>query len=251
MMETQRLIDYLDDLLNIRGIEDDSLNGLQVANSGTLHKVALAVDASAASIKKAKEIGAQLLFVHHGLFWGRPLPLTGYMYQRIQLLIKSDIALYAAHLPLDFHPDLGNNTQLCKLMGWPIVGDFGEYRGSTIGKEVRLEKPVLFSEVVDQFRRNLKCEPIIWDFGTEKVMRLGCVSGGALTMLDQAIRAKLDVYVTGEPKHSFYWIAKEASINVIFGGHYTTETFGVQAVGEVIQKEFGLETVFIDLPTGF
>lgn len=249
-MKTKDFADYLDDLLKIRDVEDDSLNGLQVENSGEVNKVATAVDTSVEAIEKAKKLEANFLFVHHGLLWSKPVPLKGAIYRRIQLLIESDIALYAAHLPLDLHPELGNNAQVEKILGWTTIGDFGEYHGTVIGKEVEFDKPVRLSEIVDQLRERLNCEPKIWNFGPKQVKRLGYVSGGGLSMLRQAIDAGMDLYITGEPAHSFYWIAKEAGISVIFGGHYATETLGVKAVGEVIQKKFGLETVFIDLPTG-
>jgi dinuclear metal center YbgI/SA1388 family protein len=250
-MKMMELIEYLNALLRISDIEDNSLNGLQVENSGDVKKVVLAVDASFDAIEKAKDLKADLLFVHHGLFWGKPVSLSGFLYKRIKLLIESNIALYAVHLPLDIHPSLGNNAQICKLMDWPVVGDFGEYHGSIIGKEVQFQEPVPMAEIVDQFQERLDCRSTLWDFGPEKIIRLGCVSGGAIGFLDQAVQSKFDAFITGEPKHDWYWIAKEAGINVLFGGHYKTETLGVQSVGEMIRNEFELETVFIDLPTGY
>jgi len=249
-MKTKELSDFLDTLLEIKNIEDTSLNGLQVENRGEVNKIALAVDASMDAVKKAKSVGSDFLFVHHGLFWGKPVPLTGSMYQKIQLLVDSNIALYAAHLPLDVHPELGNNAQIEKVLGWPIARDFGEYHGLVIGKEVGFEEPVSLSNLVNQVQNGLGCRPLVWDFGPEKVRRLGYVSGDGLSMLQQAIANGMDGFVTGEPGHSHYWEAKEAGINVIFAGHYATETLGIKAVGEVLQEKFGLETVFIDLPTG-
>ncbi len=249
-MKTKELSDFLDTLLEIKNIEDTSLNGLQVENKGEVKKIALAVDASMDAVKKAKSVESDFLFVHHGLFWGKPVPLTGSMYQKIYLLVESDIALYAAHLPLDVHPELGNNARIEKVLGWPIARDFGEYHGLVIGKEVRFEEPVPLSNLVNRVQNGLGCKPLVWDFGPEEVRRLGYVSGDGLSMLQQAIADEMDAFVTGEPGHSHYWEAKEAGINVIFAGHYATETLGIKAVGEVLQEKFGLETVFIDLPTG-
>jgi len=249
-MKTRALVDYLDALLKVREVEDDSLNGLQTENSGEVKKVALAVDASLEAIERARDSGADLLFVHHGMFWDKPFSLTGAMYKRIKLLMESDIALYAAHLPLDLHPELGNNAQIQKVLGWPVAGDFGEYHGTIIGKEVRFEEPISVPKIVRCLQESLGCEPRVWNFGPEKVRRLGYVSGGGLSILQQAIEAGMDAFVTGEPKHTFYWTAKEAGINVVFAGHYATETLGIKAVGEVLWKELGLETVFVDLPTG-
>jgi len=249
-MKLQDLVHFLDDLLKIKDIQDESLNGLQVANRGEVSKVALAVDASQRAFERASEIKADFIFVHHGLFWARPFSLTGPMYWRIRVLVESGIALYAAHLPLDLHSELGNNAQIKRVLGWPVVGDFGDYHGTIIGREVRFEEAVPFSSLVETIHKKLECTPQAWNFGPDKVQRLGYVSGGGLSLLQQAIDAGMDAYVTGEPKHSFYWIAKEAGINVVFAGHYATETLGVKAVGEAITKELGLETVFMDLPTG-
>lgn len=249
-MKTKELSDFLDRLLEIKNIEDTSLNGLQVENRGEVGKVALAVDVSMDAIKKAKNAGTDFLFVHHGLFWGKSVPLIGPMYQKIQLLVDSSIALYAAHLPLDIHPELGNNAQIEKVLGWPVARDFGEYHGLIIGKEVNFEKPVPLSDLLNQVQNGLDCNPIVWDFGPEEVKRLGYVSGDGISMLSQAINDGIDTFVTGEPAHSHYWEAKEAGINVIFAGHYATETLGIKAVGEVLQERFELETIFINIPTG-
>lgn len=249
-MKTKELADFLDGLLNIRDVEDESLNGLQVDNRGEVNRIGLVVDASETSFEKAREMGIDFLFVHHGLFWGKPIPLRGPLYRKIKLLIESDIAVYAAHLPLDLHPELGNNAQIEKVLGWPVVGDFGEYHGMVIGKEAAFEKPIPLSDLIQDLQDVLQCDIRVWRFGQEKVKRLGYVSGGALSLLQQAIDAGMDAFVTGEPAHSSYWMAKEAGINVVFGGHYATETLGIKAVGEEIEKNFGLETVFIDLPTG-
>ena len=249
-MKLDQLVNFLNETLRVKEISDDSLNGLQVENSGTVNKVALTVDVSLAAIEKAKIAQADLLLVHHGLFWGKPVPLTGVMYPRIQKLIQSDMALYAVHLPLDLHAEFGNNAQVQNVLDWPVTGEFGEYHGTIIGREIRFEKAKPRDEIVQTIREKLKCDPVVWAFGPEQIQYVGYVSGGAVEMLEQAIATGMDTYITGEPKHSFYWTAKEASVNVIFAGHYATETLGVKAVGHLIHEKFGLETVFIDLPTG-
>ena len=249
-MKTKELSYFLDTLLEIHKIEDASLNGLQIDNKGEVNKVALAVDASLDAVREAKNIGSDFLLVHHGLFWGKPVALVGPMYKKIQLLIDSNIALYAAHLPLDIHPELGNNAQIEKVLGWSVSEDFGEYHGVLIGKEVRFKKPILLPNLVNHLQNSLGSKPQVWDFGPEKVKRLGYVSGDGLSMLYQAIECGMDTFITGEPGHAHYWEAKEAGINVIFAGHYATETLGIKAVGKVIQEKFGLETIFLNLPTG-
>lgn len=249
-MRTRELVTFLDDLLNVKDISDTSQNGLQIDNSGEVKKVGLAVDASAASFQKAKELNVDFLLVHHGLFWDKSVTLIGALYQRVKILMDSDIALYGAHLPLDMHPEVGNNAQIANVLGWPTAGDFGDYHGNILGKEIRFDKPVNLLDIADQLAEKLHCEPLVWDFGPKTIQYMGYVSGGGIKMLEQAIDAGMDLYITGEPSHSIYWIAKEAGINVILAGHYATETLGVKAVGEKIRETFGLVVEFIDLPTG-
>jgi len=186
-MELLKLVEYLDTLLRIKEIEDDSLNGLQVENSGSVNKIALTVDVSEAAFEKAGEIGADFIFVHHGLFWRHPVPITQTIYKRLQILFKKNIALYAAHLPLDMHPELGNNAQISKIMEWPIAGDFGEYHGSILGKRVEFEKPVALTDIVKTIEEKLSCNPVVWNFGPDLISRMGYVSGGGVKMVEQAI----------------------------------------------------------------
>jgi len=249
-MKTDQLVDYLDTLLRIDDIPDDSLNGLQVANRGEVRTLGLAVDACMETYRKAAERGVDFLLVHHGIFWGKPVPIRGIHYERMRFLIESNIALYAAHLPLDLHPEFGNNAQIAERLEWPVSGDFGEYHGSILGKEVLFQKPVTLEILVDSIRDRLGCKPQVWDCGPSEIRRLAFVSGGGLGMLEEAIDKGMDAYFTGEPKHSAFWLARESGINVILGGHYATETLGVKALGEKVVQEFGLNTLFLDSPTG-
>ncbi len=249
-MKLKKITDFLDEKLRIKEIDDYSLNGMQIENSGQVNKVGFAVDASLAAFKQAAQESADLLVVHHGLFWDKPLAITGSLYQRLKILLNADIALYAAHLPLDLHNELGNNARVQKVLGWKVSGDFGEYRGIEIGKRVDFDTPVSLDQLENEISKKLKCKPLVWNFGKEKIKKAGYVSGGAIDLLEQAIDKGLDLFITGEPKHSFYWTAKEAGINVIFAGHYATETLGVKAVSELLAKKFGLDCFFIDLPTG-
>ncbi len=250
-MTSGRLAIRLDELLRVRTIPDDSLNGLQVANSGKLTRIATAVDASAASIRKAVEAKADFLIVHHGLFWGKPVPITGPLHARIRLLVESDLALYAAHLPLDLHPELGNNVQLCLKMGWKSSYEFGDYHGVTIGRGVNLRKPIPLESVTEKLRAVTREEPVVWRFGPAQARRVAVISGGAMGIIQQVACEGYDTFVTGEFGHAHYWFAREAGINVVFGGHYATETLGVRALGAKIEDEFGLESRFLDLPTGY
>ena len=250
MLALTDLTGYLDDYLKIGEIKDDSLNGLQVANSGTVKKAGLAVDASLAAFRKCRQAGVDFLFVHHGLFWGKPVSVTGALYNRIRELLDGDIALYAAHLPLDMHPEVGNNAQVQNILGWPVKGDFGEYHGTVIGKWVEFTRKRPLQDLIAEMRDKMGCDPRVWDFGPPEVKRLGYISGGGLSMLEQAADRKFDAFITGEPGHGAYWLAKESELNVIFAGHYCTETLGVKAIGRLMNKKWNLETVFLDLPTG-
>jgi dinuclear metal center YbgI/SA1388 family protein len=250
-MTAAELESRLDATLRVRDIPDDSLNGLQVANSGRLSRVALAVDASEAAVRGAASRGADFLIVHHGLFWGKPAPVRGALRGRLRALLEADIALYAAHLPLDLHPELGNNIQICRRMGWDASSEFGEYHGTPIGRRVDLDEPEPLDRLVERFGAAFGVAPEVWRFGPGTVRSAAVVSGGALSMVEQAAAGGCDVFLTGETAHSHFWAAREAGINVVFGGHYATETTGVAAVGAWIRSEFGLETVFLDLPTGY
>jgi len=250
-MKSGELADYLNKLLDIDSIQDASLNGLQVENRRDIKKVGLTVDISQDVIEKANDMRMDFLIVHHGLFWGKPEAVTGAMYQRIRMLINHDIALYAAHLPLDAHPEFGNNAQIQEAAGWTITNNFGRYQDVPLGTEVTFDPPRMLSKIVDDLRKGLKVEPQVWNFGPSSVCRLGFISGSGVGFLNQVLDAGLDTLVTGEPRHSAYWEAREAGINVIFAGHYATETLGVKAVGRHLEEKLKLETVFIDLPTGY
>lgn len=250
-MKTRELANYLDEILKVKEIEDKSLNGLVVDNKGEVNKIALAADASLDAFKETAKIGADFLFVHHGLWWGKPFPLSGWTYERIRLLLEKNIALYVAHLPLDAHPELGNNVQAAKLLNWPIKRDFKEHNGFFFGKEIFFDSPRRLEDVVNELRDKLKTKPIVWDFGPKKVRRVGYVAGEAVEILPRVIAEGLDTYITGEPAHNYYWMAKEEKINVIFVGHYLSETLGVKAVGKHLEEKFGLKAEFLDLPTGY
>jgi len=248
-MELNQLVEYLNGLLPSNSIEDEGLNGLQIANSGEVKRIVFAVDASLEAIRQTGDEGA-MLFVHHGLFWGRERPITDLFYHRIKALFDADIALYASHLPLDIHPVLGNSAQAARRLKWPDPSEFGVYRGAFIGKKTRFPRQLPVSELQKSIESELNCRIQPWLFGRNLLNSAAFVSGGGIGMLDQAIEEGIDVLITGEPKHSYYWTAKEARINVLFAGHYATETPGIRAVAEVAETDLDIETQVLDLPTG-
>jgi dinuclear metal center YbgI/SA1388 family protein len=250
-MKRNELVAYLDDYLQVKTIEDDSNNGLQVEGAEQVTRLAFAVDAGLAAIEAAREAGAQMLVVHHGFFWGKPLMVTGVHRNRLGQLFDGDLSLYAVHLPLDFHPEVGNNATLARWLDLEDVAPFGEYQGQPAGFAGQLPAALPLAQFVAQVEKLLG-EPVVkvWTFGSGTVQRVGIISGGAGFLVDQAAEAGVDVYLTGEVSHSFYHQARELELDVVFGGHYATETVGLKALANHLVTQLGLETIFLDLPTG-
>jgi dinuclear metal center YbgI/SA1388 family protein len=249
---TKNLDAFFKSILDIDGFSslDVSLNGLQVDNDGSeLTKIAFAVDAALETIKRAAVSGAGMLFVHHGIFWGVPLRITGVHRQRIQFLLDHNIALYAAHLPLDQHPQVGNNAALAELLGIANPEPFGLYRGRKIGYWGALTQPLTVGEAVKRIAFMDRPPLGVYPFGKEKNHTCAVISGGAAREAVQAIEEGIDLYVTGEVSHEIYHQALEGRINMIAGGHYSTEVWGVRRVMERCAA-LNLEVEFIDAPTG-
>ncbi|HEY0810982.1 MAG TPA: Nif3-like dinuclear metal center hexameric protein [Longimicrobiales bacterium] len=249
-MDIHELTSYLDEYLQIGTVPDyaPALNGLQVENSGSVSRIAAAVDASEASIRQAIKRGCDLMLVHHGMFWDGNQPVTQRRYRRLKQLLTGDVAVYSAHLPLDVHPEVGNNAQLARALGIQPQGTFGKYQNIEVGVwgELNLTRETLAARLDDVLGGRVR----MLAGGKEKLKRVGVITGGAGSMIIDAARAQLDSFVTGEGTHHTYFDAMESGINVYYGGHYATETFGVKALAEHLAEKFGLEWEFIDLPTG-
>jgi dinuclear metal center YbgI/SA1388 family protein len=230
---------------------DDSLNGVQVGRSGRpIELVAFAVDACAESIRRAAAAGAQALFVHHGLFWGKSARLEGPLLERLPLLLDADMALYACHLPLDKHPDVGNNAVLARAIGLRDLEPFGEYRGIDIGIRGRLEPKLSLDELVSRVLPDGSRPLSLLPGASLEIGSVAIVSGGGAMDSLQAIGSGIDLFVTGESSHSVYHSMLEAGLGFLAARHYATEVWGVKAVAERLARETGLKTLFIDLPTG-
>jgi dinuclear metal center YbgI/SA1388 family protein len=229
---------------------DESRNGLQVTSKvREVTKVAFAVDASLESFRRAIEWGAQMLFVHHGILWEKPERIVGAFYERLRALIEGNLALYAAHLPLDQHPEVGNNICIARHLGLLDIKPFGAYRGTKIGYKGTLPVPARLDEVV--FRLSGRGEQMrTLPFGPELISSVGIVSGGAAGEVTQAIDEGLDLFITGEALHTIYHHCLESRIHVIFAGHYQSESFGVRSLSERLARETGVDTVYVDVPTG-
>ena len=252
-MTTSVLDRYFRSLLDIEGFAsmDDSLNGLQVDNDGRkISKVAFAVDACLETMERAAGSGAGLLFVHHGLFWGKPLAVKGAFRKRMALLMETGLAVYAVHLPLDQHPELGNNAALADLLGMVEIQPFGDYHGRKIGYKGVLKDKLTIEAAVKRISFMGRPAPVCLPFGPRESATCAVVSGGAAFEALQAIDEGMDLYVTGEASHSVYHHALEGKLNLIAGGHYSTEVWGVRRVMAKLVEDTGLEAEFLDSPTG-
>jgi dinuclear metal center YbgI/SA1388 family protein len=249
-MRLDELVSYLDGYLRIAEVPDhaEALNGLQVENGGEVTRVAAAVDASERSIRAAIERGCDLLLVHHGLFWDGNLPVTGRRYRRLGRALAGGLAVYAAHLPLDVHPEVGNNAVLARELGVEVEGRFGEYRGEPLGVHGRLSirREALAARLDELLGGRVRLLP----GGAERVERVGVITGGAGSLIGAARAAGLDAFVTGEGSHHTFFDAVEEGINVYYGGHYATETWGVRALAAHLEARYGLPWEFLDQPTG-
>jgi len=237
--------DMIDDI-------DASMNGLQLGNpEAEVEKMAFAVDACMDSFRQTADRGAQALFVHHGLFWGPAVPLTGVMGERVRFLMENQISLYACHLPLDRHGELGNNARIAGNLGLEDIEPFGNYKGRKIGFKGRLPEASGLESLIVRLFGAWESSINALRFGPEEISTVAIISGGGPREVEQAIAEGIDLYITGDRSHEIYHQCREAGINVLFAGHYMTEIYGVKAVAETAASELGLETVFLDIPTGY
>lgn len=245
-----QMVTYCDRLLRIGeiGDYDGAANGLQVENSGTITRIAAAVDASLATIELAKASNANLLLVHHGLFWTKSHPWTGHRYQLIRSLLRNDIAVYSAHLPLDVHPRFGNNARLCATLRLNRLRPFFPSHGQPIG--FKSSAKISRNELARRLQLALGRTPHMIPAGPEQCRCIGVVTGGAGGELRLASAGGVDTFITGEGPHWTYALAEELGINVFYGGHYATETFGVKALARHLSERFRVPWQFLDHPTG-
>ena len=248
-MDILQLSHYLDNLLDITEIKDspNAMNGLQVQNTADIKKVGLAVDLCMTTIEKAVAAECNMMFVHHGMLWGGVQSIRGNFYDKVSTMIRENLGLYSAHLPLDMHPVLGNNKVLADQLELNELEPFGEYEGQKIGFKGRL-KSLSVEELGAKLEGKLGSPVKV--IGSGEVQTLGIVSGGAADILSQAAVAGLDAYLTGEGSNHHYHEAIENECVLILAGHYATETGGVKAVGKHLAEQFGIKTEFIDYPTG-
>jgi dinuclear metal center YbgI/SA1388 family protein len=244
------IVAHCDRMLRTADIKDyeRAANGLQVENRGNVTRIAAAVDASLATVTLAVRAKADLLIVHHGLFWGASHPWTGKRYELMQLLLDHDLAIYSSHLPLDAHPKLGNNAQLCAALGLKKLRPFFLDRGQFLGFQTQAK--ISRSDLAARLREATDAEALTIPGGPEICRRIGVVTGGAGGDLKKAADEGVDTFITGEGPHWTYAMAEDLGLNVLYGGHYATETFGVKALAAHLSTEYKVPWSFLDHPTG-
>ena len=256
MPTLHELASFLDSTLDIGAIPDysNAVNGVQVANFGAINGVATAVDFSTESVNGAINSGARLLVVHHGMFWGGVQPLTGHRHSRLWALLTHDVAVYSAHLPLDVHPEFGNNALLARRLGLEASGGFARYKTidvglsgvSNISTRVLAERA---GSLAEEFGGRLVSNP----FPEDRMTRAWgvCTGAGADSdTLREASDRGLDTLIVGEGPHHTAVEARELGIVILYVGHYATETLGVRALGELLAQRFKISSTFVDNPTG-
>jgi dinuclear metal center YbgI/SA1388 family protein len=248
-MQLTELTTYLDHFLHLHDYQDRSNNGLQVQGDFDVTRVAFAVDACLAAFQAAVAKSAQLLIVHHGLFWSEHIQVTGTHYERLKTLLCAGCGLYAAHIPLDAHPEVGNNIQLAQLAGLQNIQPWGKHQGDVIGCMGDLPQAMPVAELNARLEAHIGKGNRV-QTGRGLARRVAVLSGFGVDYAAQAVAAGADTLITGETSHTWYHPVLEHGLNVIYGGHYNTEKVGPQALQRRLTTEFKLDTFFIDLPTG-
>jgi dinuclear metal center YbgI/SA1388 family protein len=250
MTSLRKIVDYTNDFLRIREIGDwdNALNGLQIENSGDVTKIGASVDASTRVLTAAAKRNVDLLIVHHGLFWQGLQPVTGGLRRQLNFAFENNIALYSAHLPLDLHPRVGNNAQLATALGLTSIRPFFEEKGQLIGVKARVSLP---RDEVDRKLQKALAGPVkAFMFGPKKTGTIGIITGGAGSEIYKIAQERIDTFITGEAPHWAAVAADELGMNLLLGGHYATEVFGVKALAAHLSKRFKIPWAFIDCPTG-
>jgi dinuclear metal center YbgI/SA1388 family protein len=249
MARRDEIVGYLDQLLEIDSFADYGPNGLQVPGAEEVSLVVTGVSAHRELFERAAEAGAQLVLCHHGLFWDfHPRTIGPAMKERLRILFDADISLAGYHLPLDAHPEVGNNALICEALGLELGEPFAEHRGRAVGLVGRSRDGIAFTRLRELCASAFGQEPFVWDAGPDTVHSVGVVSGGAAGDLSGAIALGLDAFITGEPAEHVMAEARENGVHFIAGGHYATETFGIRRLGELVAGRFGVEHRFVAVP---
>jgi len=250
MTSLSEIVNYTNDFLRVREIGDwdNALNGLQIENSGGVSKIGASVDVSTRVFADAATQNVDLLVVDHGLFWPGLRPVTGALRRQLKIAFENNLALYSAHLPLDLHPRLGNNAQLAAALGLKSNQPFFEEKGQLIGVKARVSLPR--DELDCKLQTALSGSVRVFMFGPKKTETIGIITGGAGSEIYKIAQEGIDTFITGEAPHWAAVAADELRMNLLLGGHYSTEVFGVKALAAHLSKRFKIPWIFIDCPTG-
>ena len=250
MASLSEIVSYTDRFLRIRDVGDwdNALNGLQIENSGRVTRIGAAVDVSTRVLTKAVKQDVDLLIVHHGLFWSGLQPIQGVLRRQLWIAFENDVALYSAHLPLDIHARIGNNAQLVAALGLKSAQPFLEEKGQPVGLKIRASLPR--GELVRKLQKALNGPVKVFGFGPKQTRAIGVVTGAAGSEIYRVADEEIDTFITGEAPHWAAVAADEVGVNLILGGHYATEVFGVRTLAAHLSKRFRVPWEFIDCPTG-
>ena len=250
MPSLSEIVSYTDRFLRIRDVGDwdNALNGLQIENSGSVTRIGAAVDVSTRVLTEAAKKYVDFLIVHHGLFWPGLQPIQGALRRQLRIAFENDVALYSAHLPLDIHARIGNNAQLVAALGLKSAQPFLEEKGQPVGLKVRASLPR--SELIRKLQKALNGPVKVFDFGPKQTRAIGVVTGAAGSEIYRVAEENIDTFITGEAPHWAAVAAEELGMNLLLGGHYATEVFGVKALAAHLSKRFRIPWEFIDCPTG-
>ena len=250
MTSLTEIIRNADNFLRIQDVGDwdNALNGLQIENSGRVTRIGAAVDVSTRVLTEAGRKNIDFLIVHHGLFWPGLQPVTRALRRQLQLAFKTDMALYSAHLPLDIHPKVGNNAQLVAALGLKSAQPFLDEKGQPVGLKTRAS--ISRNELVRKLREALNGPVKVFEFGPKQTRTIGVVTGAAGSEIYRVAEENIDTFITGEAPHWAAVAAEELGMNLLLGGHYATEVFGVKALAAHLSKRFRIPWEFIDCPTG-
>lgn len=256
MTETRAIAEYLDELLGTSRIPDypGAVNGLQLSNGSPIRKIAAAVDFSSRSVAAAIAENANLLLVHHGMFWSGAKPITGASFKRIKSLIQNDVAVYSSHLPLDCHPTFGNNVLLSRTLGLEPDGEFAHFKGTAIGVRGRANTPTVeLVERAQSFAREHGGEVVVSGMKPGAMTKSWAIctgAGASAETLEEATALGIDTLIVGEGPHWTAVEAEEIDLTIVYAGHYATETLGVRALAKHLAEKFSLEWFPVNAPTG-
>jgi dinuclear metal center YbgI/SA1388 family protein len=249
MAQRDAIVAHLDELLDAAAWDDHGPNGLQVIGCEEVDLVVTGVSAHLELFERAAALGAGMVLCHHGIFWrSTPQAIGAQMRARLEALFGADMSLVAYHLPLDAHPEVGNNALICAALGLRRGEPFGEAAGRPVGFVGEADEPLELSELVARCAKAFGREPLVFEGGAHPVRRAGVVSGGGGSALADAAALGLDALITGEPEEPAMADARESDVHFVAGGHYATETFGVRRLGELVAERFGVRHEFVAIP---